>query len=366
MKESTRERLIELDFIRAIAILIILFHHLPAYCFNYYDLHFLGLQYDLSYMNDLNRYFGLGTFVFISGYLQQYSFNGINGNSGFFDILNFLYRRFMRIFPLYILALLMFQVLFQPQDIKGFIAHLTGMQVLLASSSIEPMMTLWYIGLIMSYYIVFILLKKFGTTTYQTILLIILIPCIALILKWKLGLIDKRFFIYFLIFIAGMYGAKTLSIIRAHPLIGIVSLLCLILSIYLYEANIYPLIANNTRFPLLSAISMETFILLNIIMISFIVAFYGISVNITIPAPKIIETVSYASFCIYLFHRPFWWAMLKIFHPEDELMRGLYLAVIGIPLLIATSYGMQKFYDNISRYMRLKWGAHASHSMPSK
>jgi peptidoglycan/LPS O-acetylase OafA/YrhL len=344
MKKPNKERLIELDFIRAIAILIILFHHLPAYCFNYYDLHFFGLQYDLSYINDINRYLSLGTFVFISGYLQQHSFHDI---SGFYDILKFLYRRFMRIFPLYIIALLMFQVMLKLRDIKSFIVHLIGMQVLLASPSLEPIITLWYVGLIMSYYIVFILLKKFGTTFYQTILMIILMLCIALALKWKLDVIDKRFFIYFFIFIAGMYGPKILPIIRTRPLIVITSLLCLFFSISLYEVNIYPLIANNTRFSLISAISIQIFILLNIIMISFIVTFYWFSVNITILRPKIIETISYASFCIYLFHRPFWWVMLKILHPENDLLRGLYLSVIGIPILVAISYGIQKFYDNI-------------------
>jgi peptidoglycan/LPS O-acetylase OafA/YrhL len=59
----------EFNVMRALGIFIILAHHLPDYCFNYYNLSYLGINIDISLLNDLNRYFALGIFIFISGYL---------------------------------------------------------------------------------------------------------------------------------------------------------------------------------------------------------------------------------------------------------------------------------------------------------
>jgi len=49
-------RLFIFDLMRALAIFIILFHHLPQYSGNFYNFNFIGIHIDLSPVNGLNRY----------------------------------------------------------------------------------------------------------------------------------------------------------------------------------------------------------------------------------------------------------------------------------------------------------------------
>ncbi len=74
-----RQRLEELDIMRGLAILIILFHHLPDYGFNFFDLRNFGIGLDLSFLNGLNTYFGLGLFIYVSGVLLQHNYRGLSG-----------------------------------------------------------------------------------------------------------------------------------------------------------------------------------------------------------------------------------------------------------------------------------------------
>jgi peptidoglycan/LPS O-acetylase OafA/YrhL len=55
--------------------------------------------------------------------------------------------------------------------------------------------------------------------------------------------------------------------------------------------------------------------------------------------------IAYASYGMYLFHRPVWWLMVDIYNPANVQIKALYLALLGIPLTIFFSYYLQKFYD---------------------
>jgi hypothetical protein len=58
-----------------------------------------------------------------------------------------------------------------------------------------------------------------------------------------------------------------------------------------------------------------------------------------------LQKIAYASYCMYLFHRPVWWLMVDIYNPGNVEVKALYLALLGIPLTIFFSYYLQKFYD---------------------
>ena len=61
-----------IDLMRFVAVIIIvLLHHMPSYYFNIYDLRTFNIPVDLSFLGHLTRYLGLGSFVFISGYLMS-------------------------------------------------------------------------------------------------------------------------------------------------------------------------------------------------------------------------------------------------------------------------------------------------------
>ncbi len=52
---------------------------------------------------------------------------------------------------------------------------------------------------------------------------------------------------------------------------------------------------------------------------------------------------------MYLFHRPVWWIMAGLYDPEDVKIKAIYLTLLGIPLIVWSSYSLQKFYDKYFR-----------------
>lgn len=342
----------EFSVMRAFAILIILFHHLPDYSFNYYNLAFIGLNYDLSFLNDLNRYFGLSIFVYISGYLQSYSHYDF---SRWQDVRRFFIKKVIRIYPLYIFALIIFVSIIAPTDFKGFIVHLLGLQIVLSPAFCDPIITLWYVGLIMFFYVIFVILKKYGDTPQRTLVLVVAIPLIAIALRLVFQIIEKRFFVYYLIFIAGIYSPKLFNADHLRPRITfIASSVLLTTTYYLYLSHVYPYIINEaTRPTLFSIVGLEALVSVSIIMICFAWISHNICLKINY-LPKLFELISYSSYCMYLLHRPLWWAMLQVFNPANNMLRGLYLSGLGIPILIFLSFLIQNSYDKFSRYLAPK------------
>ncbi len=55
--------------------------------------------------------------------------------------------------------------------------------------------------------------------------------------------------------------------------------------------------------------------------------------------------LSYASYCMYLFHRVVFWLLLRVYHPETALATLVYLMLIGLPLLYLIAVQIQTFYD---------------------
>lgn len=340
----SRETLNEFNIMRSFAILIVLYHHLPSYSMNYYDLNFLGVPCDLSFINDLNRYFALGIFVFISGYLQEYNYmeRGIK---------SYVSRKIFRIIPLYLLALVLFVVMIGSVNLNCFVIHSFGLQILVASSFCQPLPTLWYVGLIIGYYLLFIVIKKMSNERGINIVLLYLgFFVLAILIKVLTGAIDKRFFIYYFIFVMGVLVARMDIYKYLYTRTFILSLIILVVSLYLYASDIYPLVRAEMHVPFFSYSSFEAFGLVNLIMVSWVVLVYYIC-SISRMKSRLINIVAYSSYCIYLFHRPVWWGMVTIYNPSDDILRGAYLGVLGLPIIIFISYYAQKKYDDV--YTRL-------------
>jgi peptidoglycan/LPS O-acetylase OafA/YrhL len=333
----------EFNVMRSAAILFILFHHLPDYSVNFFNLKFIGINYDLTYLRDLYRYFGLGIFVYISGYLLNHNYVDL---SGWKNINIFFRNKIMRIIPLYLLALLIYIKLYMKLNLISFFAHVLGLQIIFSSPLIDPMVTLWYVGLIMAYYAVFCVIK-YGTDIFRSILIITIIPIIALILKITINVVDKRFLEYYLVFIVGIYSVRLLKIIRNKIALTVWTSL-LFIFIYFYVVYVYPVITGDNKPPLFSLISAEALVLTNLIMISFAWVMHSICMKIS-KCKSLFFVISFSSYCMYLFHRPFWWLMLWLYKPDGDIERGIYLGIIGIPLLILLSYLLQNTYDIIIR-----------------
>ena len=336
-------RVIEFDIVRALAIFLILFHHLTQHSFDFHVFHLKGHLLDLTFIYWWESYFGLGLFVFISGYLlskENPSFKRWR------DIKQFILKRYIRIFPLYIIALVLFIAL--SGDIRSslnictFLLNLLGLQIIFASKYCSPLLTLWFVGLILSYYYLFIILTKFGRGVIRFITLVFAILLFGVLLRKIIGLMDQRFLFFFGIFVAGMLGGKYKLIEKmkfSH--VTLTSPLFVIL-VYIYVAFIH---AKEIR-SFLSFIGMSDLIVKNLIILWLVLFVFALArVIIRTERYVFLQKIAYASYGMYLFHRPVWWLMVDIYDPANVEIKALYLALLGIPLTIFVSYYLQKFYD---------------------
>lgn len=348
-----QNRVIELDIVRALAIFLILLRHLSQHTFNFYAVHLKGNLIDLTFIYWGELYFGLGLFAFISGYSlskENPSFNRWG------DIKQFILKRYIRIFPLYIVALLLFIALNgrlrDSFSVCSFALNLLGLQIIFASKYCRPFMTLWFVGLILSYYYLFIFLVKFARDIPRLITLSFAIFLFSALLMQGMGLMDERFLMYFGIFVAGIMGArfKVIEKMKVRHFI-FVSLLFIILACF-YVAFIHwkEIPSYRSSYPFL--VRMSDIVLHNLFILSFIFIAFVLARAITHTDRYVFfQKIAYASYGIYLFHRPVWWVMEDIYNPANATLKAVYLALFGIPLTIFVSYYLQKLYD---KYFRMR------------
>jgi len=338
-----KNRVIEFDIARALAIFLILFHHLPQHSFNFYVFHLNGHLLDIAFIYWWESHFGLGLFVFISGYIltqKNPSFKRWR------DIKQFILERYIRIFPLYIIALVLFIVLDDrirhSLKICTCVLNLLGLQIIFGSNDCPPLLTLWFVGLIVSYYYVFIILAKFGRSLLRFFTLVFTMLLFGWLLRKIIGVMDERFLFFFGIFVAGILGAKY-KLIEKMKLghVILVSPLFVIL-VYFYVAFISPKEIQS----FLSFIGMSDFIVKDLIILWLAsVVFTLARVIVRTDRYVFLQKIAYASYGMYLFHRPVWWLMADMYNPANMEIKALYLALLGIPLTIFISYYLQKFYD---------------------
>ena len=62
-------------------------------------------------------------------------------------------------------------------------------------------------------------------------------------------------------------------------------------------------------------------------------------------ACKVVGFVSYASMACYMFHRFFYWEQRRYgIHPTPSV-KWLYMAAVVYPVIVVSSYAIQKLYD---------------------
>ncbi|MBM3122307.1 MAG: acyltransferase, partial [Chloroflexi bacterium] len=140
-------RLQALDVLRALAVILLILHHGGMYNFSLLD-------FDLKQVRGFVGLYLLGSFVFLSGCLSIRSVEGLG-------LRRFLTKRLVRIYVPYVITLVLFLWLIEP-DLSGpdLILHLLGAQVLLAPKFTTPILTLWFIGLILLCYVILAILTR--------------------------------------------------------------------------------------------------------------------------------------------------------------------------------------------------------------
>lgn len=278
-------RFLFLDAIKAFAILLVIFVHMQNFL--------SAVVIENYYVFEFLTFIALACFTFVSGYAIYENNTTLRDRK---EVLHFYKKRIVRIYPLYLAALfvyfLCFQVfgLFPPlhYSIPEWVANILCLQVILAPAYIEPIFTLWFIGFIMVLYAMYPVFS--GRPGRTRILLAVSIFAVLAILHQILNIIDYRFFLYYFFFIAGIAAAERNCrfLFLERPLRK-------------HEKSIFPAIG----------------------------------------------ALAYASYCIYLFHMPFFSLssqFISWLNLSGYFQNGVLLFVV-IPAMACLCYGVQRSYD---------------------
>lgn len=198
-----KNKFFELELLRVTAIFLVFYDHSTPY-----------LGWDARYDSFIKEpgAVGLGMFFALSGFLLQRS-RSLQGDN--FNGVSFLKKRLTRIFPLYWIALVIFIIQFQYFDIlinlkfepliPNFLTHFWGLQLFFVPLTAE-VFTLWYIGALFPYYVLFSLTTKLKFNKYLSINLIVLFSVLILKLALQINgidIMDERLFLHYPTFLMG-------------------------------------------------------------------------------------------------------------------------------------------------------------------
>jgi peptidoglycan/LPS O-acetylase OafA/YrhL len=394
-----KNKIIAFDFLRALAIIMIIPAHLSNFLYSTYGK--LALYAFDPYFANM----GLGLFIFMSGYLIYYNNHSINSLQNAFD---FYRKRLLRIYPLYWAALATFVLVFfvfAPRLNSGFVfpnsenvfgffnifVHVLGLQILLAPAYASPMLTLYFVGLIVIFYAIYPFLIMYSKTTKRLLLSSTIIYLGFFLISKTFNIIDHRFFMFFLIFVFGILACKESQFGKAvkipvkTPLaqvllavLPVIFVLTIVMglreslfldprvSVTIDTASGGTIGSSMVRSildsmagllsinPPLLQFLIDT-LLLNIFVILFCVLEYSFAMKFvnekfSRSLSSFFTYIATSSYCVYLFHRPFFalWNSGTNFI-VSPILRDVIMVFIAIPLLFFISYQVQTMELNLKR-----------------
>lgn len=350
-----KERLYELDILRALGTFIIVFHHLPDYTGNFYDLSYFGIPINLSGINVLNRYFGLGIFVFVSGFVLYYT------NPRVDNISSFLKKRCVRLFPLYLVALALFSLTYRRLGLFETFIHIPGLQILMAPRFVDPMPTLWFIGLIVMLYLFHVFLVRRTRSDLGLILFSLAVFGLLGFIRCVFHIVEYRFFLYFFIFLLGVICCRVKLFSRYDLGISHISIATLVLfaSILVFasfrKGEVTEAFISRASTVGILVVS----IALNTMMLAFIFIAFTLAKKVkrclNKTAIRFLSFASFSSYGVYLFHRPILYVITKalslLFSYESYWM-PFFLVGFGLPLIFFLSYIAQISSNKIIERLR--------------
>lgn len=290
--------------------------------------HSLGYGNPL-YSNSIIRtfaYLSLSIFTFQSGFLLASRHD--LANSPFFD---FIKKRLLRIYPLFVISSI----------ILCLIGFNTWSSTAKSWVGLSPFWgptprTMWYVGILIYFYTFTLFWAKGGIK--KQICKFALTMVVVAGIHFFFHSVDPRTifysFIYFAGIILGQYKSKEFfSVVSTRRFEFIILLLFIsILIMQLFHKSLLFTYGN-------SIIGMF--------------ALFSLYINIgerwktNQQIVSIISILSYATFCLYLFHREVFQLLLSIWHPEDMYALFMYVGVLGLMITFPLAYIIQKGYDKM-------------------
>lgn len=392
-------KIIAFDFLRALAIIMIIPAHLSNFLFSTYSK--LALYAFDPYFANM----GLGLFIFMSGYLLYYNNHSIYS---FQHVLSFYRKRLLRIFPLYWAALAVFVLVFfvfAPKLNSSFLfphaehvfghfnllVHVLGLQIFLAPAYASPMLTLYFIGLIIVFYTIYPLIIMFSKDSKQLLFSSSLIFLGFLLVSRTFNIIDHRFFMFFPIFVFGILtckeslfekSARTIFkipvvqiLLAALPVIFVLVVVLGSRMVLLLDPKVSLTIdapsgtigssmlvsmlgsvANSLGLSYITLKFIVDTLILNIFIILFCIFEYRFAMKFindkfSSSLSLILTYIATSSYCVYLFHRPFlalWNSGTNFI--SNPILHDIIVIFVAVPILFFISYHVQIFEFNLKKY----------------
>ena len=319
------KRLTEFEILRAVSIILLMFSHSDIYSQVVYG---IKLEPIGPYLHG----FFLGSFFFMGGYFMEYS--NKKKQRGF---LASIWSKIIRLFPPSWMMLLSFMfILLISLKRNDFIAYFFNLQFLLSPVYIKEVITLWYISVLFSYFVIFGLFLS--RSTRVLLLWLVFVFSVSYLLHYQYRLFDYRFFEYYLVFLLGILFARFEHVYEWLLKISIpIQLLITLVGFVLYGI-VYFGHYNVTSW---SYILVSDFHMITSILLALTIFRTGYLDH------KIWGLISYASFFAYLFHRPIWKIMLDTFTFPFHIYVGWYRLMPGAIVVLVICYYLQLGYDKI-------------------
>lgn len=273
----------------------------------------------------------LGTFMFLSGYLLASKYLLTTKA----EVIGFIKKRFIRLYPLYILALLVFWC-FGQISFQSYIWAATG----LSTFSKPQVPTLWFISLILIFYIIFTFLSN--KTIFRIILYSSLILGLMFLLK-SMGMeIERRFFYYFPSFVVGIIMGKSKSLIFNSGYFQVFWLLLFCGIVWCF--NFFPKMDK-----------MFEYISRAIISFSGCIGFLGMAKILSkkLIIRRLSYRIAYISMAAYLFHRQIFSVLRHLYWPEGFYARLLYIYLFCLPIVFVFAFVIQRLYDKTTTNLKI-------------
>ena len=352
-------RFLEVDILKATAIILIVFCHLDNYVSNY------------ELVRSFNGYYpsliGLTIFFFISGFLLYQTDSFINSID---DIKKFYIKKFMRIYPLYWVALASLVIIFGGLQINpgpvspynfslnNLLIHFFGLQGIFPSYTIQSM---WFVGVIVLFYLLYPIIVYLSKNLFETFVASSLILILLGILHFFLGLIEINALTYFPIFISGIFINRILYspkiIINKNLLKKILFFYLIMIFMIFLVLEVYKFNNLNLQFlPQILRISAENCIkicaMISLCIIYLI--FTHLYIKIHGKIMLLISLIAFATYAIYLFHHQFLavFSLITDLIIQSIILQDLIILTFGFAGAILFGIIIQKIEQHL--FMRYK------------
>lgn len=305
------------DLLRAMSMLYIVgYWHLVPYARAYPDY--------ANIVTECLKDISLATFVFCSGLLLASRCFELNLRG----LMTFYQRRIVRIYPLYLLSLMLFVGI-------GLVEWSSVFNAVLLRSMFNPPApyTLWFISMIMVYYLATPFLVVLAEDWQHYLVVSLALLAALIVYHLRVNEIDTRVILYLPCFLFGIQLAKSkitqIWLKRHRDWMAIL----LVPSFLLYQ-NTYD---NGSLSSTINSIPM--------LLVGATVVYLQVDRLIAIVPVRACLSIAYASYCMYLFHRPIIFFAINLYFPVGGTSRIFYLVILVLPLVFIVSYYLQKSYD---------------------